>query len=84
MSRDLISNAISGKSLNSNKDWVSNYMPFASDPDNVDISTVRADGDANVEDKDLNTFQVPGCSTERCCHASCRFLRRFDRETRQG
>ena len=50
--------------LNSNKDWVSNHMPFASDPDNVDISTVRADGDANVEDKDLNTFQVPGCS--RC------------------
>ena len=49
--------------LNSNKDWVSNHMPFASDPENVDVSTVRADGDANVEDKDLNTFQIPGCSS---------------------
>ena len=57
---------------------------FASDPDNVDISTVRADGDANVEDKDLNTFQVPGCSRCEQVVIACRFLRRFDRETRQG
>ena len=47
--------------LDSNKDWISAYMPFASNPDRVDISTVRADGDANLEDSDLSSFGVPSC-----------------------
>jgi hypothetical protein len=51
-----------------NKQWVRDYLPDL-DRGEVDLSLVRADGDADLADADFAGFVVPGCVN--CSSGSC-------------
>jgi hypothetical protein len=45
-----------------NRQWVRDYLPDFERGGEVDLSRVRADGDADLADADFAGFVVPGCS----------------------
>ena len=51
---------LNGTRSQENKQWVETYIPEAHGV--IDITTVRADGDAELNDVDFSSFKIPDCA----------------------